>query len=385
MEKSKQNKITPWRWFSFIYFLVKRDFKKFIRWEYFVGLLLIALLLLPMSWGLYQQFDLHPEKIMYGKQNVSGLRFFYWTQSFGRITGESVWNNGADFSFLYVNMLWAMMPWVIFFTIAYFVTFFECFKTRFSETEVPQLLPFIAFSITYLCLGSSKYQLPHYIFVAFPMAAILTANLIWSFIVEKKYVTLFKIATYVQTLVLALIWLISFSLIFYIFAENAHYWQLFLGVSSTVLIYILWVKNGYQKFKMIYTSIYTILIFNVLLIFYVYPTLLKYQMGSELGRYIEAEKIPTNQTYLLDLYLTHSLCFYSKHIFELVGINDERIKKDNLLITVDAGLEKLKSQKVLFETIKQVGGYRITMLNWKFLNPDTRDASLTKYYLVKIL
>ncbi len=58
-----------------------------------------CILLIPMSIGLYQQFDLHPEKIVNGKHGVSGLRFFYWSQSFGRITGESPWKNDVNISF----------------------------------------------------------------------------------------------------------------------------------------------------------------------------------------------------------------------------------------------------------------------------------------------
>ena len=85
--------------------LLTRRWKLLLQPVLPAGLLLIAVLLLPMSYGLYQQFDLHPEKTVNGMQGVSGLRFFYWTQSFGRITGESVWNNGASFTFLFENLL----------------------------------------------------------------------------------------------------------------------------------------------------------------------------------------------------------------------------------------------------------------------------------------
>ncbi|NDC41607.1 MAG: phospholipid carrier-dependent glycosyltransferase, partial [Chitinophagia bacterium] len=41
---------------------LKRQFPKFFRWQYLVGVLIVAVLLLPVSIGLYQQFDIHPEK-----------------------------------------------------------------------------------------------------------------------------------------------------------------------------------------------------------------------------------------------------------------------------------------------------------------------------------
>ena len=46
-----------------------------------------------MSIGLYEQFDLHPEKEVLYMKGPSGFRFFYWTQSFGNNRGESYWDN----------------------------------------------------------------------------------------------------------------------------------------------------------------------------------------------------------------------------------------------------------------------------------------------------
>ena len=34
-----------------------------------------------MAWGLYEQFDLHPEKAVNGRSGVSGLWFFLWGHS----------------------------------------------------------------------------------------------------------------------------------------------------------------------------------------------------------------------------------------------------------------------------------------------------------------
>ena len=75
--------------------VLKRKWKQIFSPYHLVDAVLIAIFLIPMSIGLYQQFDMHPEKTVNGLQNVSGLRFFFWSQSFGRITGESPWNNNC--------------------------------------------------------------------------------------------------------------------------------------------------------------------------------------------------------------------------------------------------------------------------------------------------
>ena len=79
--------------FAFVpHFMLRREWKQLFRWEYILGIVIIGILLIPMSIGLYQQFDLHPGKLINGVPIQSGLRFYYWTQSFGRYTGENHFN-----------------------------------------------------------------------------------------------------------------------------------------------------------------------------------------------------------------------------------------------------------------------------------------------------
>ncbi len=93
--------------------LLQRDLRQIFRWQWILGLGITALVLLPMCWGLYTQFDLHPEKALHDRISTSGLYFYFWEQSFGRITGDNVWrNNAGPFYFLHVY-LWAFLPWAL--------------------------------------------------------------------------------------------------------------------------------------------------------------------------------------------------------------------------------------------------------------------------------
>ena len=56
--------------------VLNRKMGLIFHWRSLAGVLVMVLLLLPMSWGLYTQFDLHPEKVVNGTTSVSGLRFF---------------------------------------------------------------------------------------------------------------------------------------------------------------------------------------------------------------------------------------------------------------------------------------------------------------------
>jgi 4-amino-4-deoxy-L-arabinose transferase-like glycosyltransferase len=100
-----------------------------LRW--FLVLIIVGLLLLPMSYGLYMQFDSNPEK---GK---SGLYFYYWLQSFGRITGEKSWNNGSPWHFFLGSSVWDFFPWIFPFYIA---LFFKLKMYCIQKLKFPKLL-----------------------------------------------------------------------------------------------------------------------------------------------------------------------------------------------------------------------------------------------------
>ena len=67
--------------------VLTKQWKKIINPSWLLLLIPVMFMLAPMCYGLYTQFDLHPEKEVYGIKGPSGLEFYFWTQSFGRITG----------------------------------------------------------------------------------------------------------------------------------------------------------------------------------------------------------------------------------------------------------------------------------------------------------
>ena len=81
--------------------LLRRDWRNIFRWEWLVGLVVVGLVILPFCIGLHEQFG------------AKGVRFFLWTQSFGRVTGESEWANDASAFFLVHTFGWAFLPWTL--------------------------------------------------------------------------------------------------------------------------------------------------------------------------------------------------------------------------------------------------------------------------------
>ena len=152
----------------------EKKWANFFKPIYLLGILIIGILLVPMSWGLYQQFDLQPGKLINNIPIQSGLRFYYWTQSFGRYTGENYYHEMSYPTFLLENMLWSFLPWIFIFIWAFIAKFIKMFNEGLFDVQTERI-SFFGFFLTYLVLSRSQAQLPHYIFVVFPLAAVLTA------------------------------------------------------------------------------------------------------------------------------------------------------------------------------------------------------------------
>ena len=361
--------------------VLKRQWSNFFQPGYILAIVIIGILLIPMSIGLYQQFDLHPEKIVDGKSGVSGLRFFFWSQSFGRITGESPWKNDVDLSFLLLNMLWSFLPWIFLLIPALFINIARGIRLKFTLLPGQDGLATGGFLITYLALGSSSYQLPHYIFVAFPLAAIITARFLYELIEENKYTGFYKATKPFFLVLMVLVLLVTLVLLVVAFPAHPVYLALWLG-GFALWLYLAFKKS--LKGKLFWLPAAGMIIINVFLTNHVYNTLLNYQVGSQAGRYIYNNSIPSQDLlfYKMEDPL-NSLNFYAQETINgtktLSPVPDKKY-----MLTMDKGLQEMKLLGYNFDIIKQGKVFKVSELTPDFLNPATRDKATGNYYFLKI-
>jgi 4-amino-4-deoxy-L-arabinose transferase-like glycosyltransferase len=363
--------------------VLQRDFKMIFKWQYILGIVIIGLLLLPMCIGLYQQFDLHPEKHIIDKTGVSGLRFYFWTQSFGRITGESEWNNGANIFFLLQNMLWSFLPWILFFLIAFFEETRQLIKQKFKLLPDQEWICMGGFLLTYLALGMSKYQLPHYIFVVFPFAAIITAKFLYALLFEEKYSIQFKNSLlWLHFVIFSLLWVALVFLLSYCFSSI----PIWVACTAVFLFIVFWYLFFYRNKilpRLLTICLFTIIGINLFLNYSVYPALLSYQMGSVVGRWIHNNKLPTDRCYLYKTNDIHSLDFYAQSIIGHKDSTDQLLPGDYLIADKSKLADLDKAGKKY--TVEYEGDdFHVTALSLQFLNPATREGEVTPYEVAKI-
>lgn len=361
--------------------VVKRRWNMFLQPGYFLALLVIALLLVPMSIGLYQQFDMHPEKLVNGKTGVSGLRFFYWSQSFGRITGESPWNNGAGMDFLLLNMLWSFLPWIFLFLPALFMQFGTLIRQRFRLYPGQEFITAGGFTLAYLALGSSAYQLPHYIFVAFPLASILTAHLVYKLLNERKHPKTTAKAGNVFLGISILILVVSLLLVSVVF--RAGIWVIALCAAGTVA-YIVYAIRQPRAARLLWLPAIAMVFANIFVTNFFYQPLLQYQAGSHTGRYISTHHIDTNAVVIYKMNdPLNAIQFYANgtiHSIDTLSM----LCNYTYVLTMDQGLQNLTASGFHYSTVMQGQSFKVSELTLPFLNPSMRSSEVKNYYLIRI-
>jgi 4-amino-4-deoxy-L-arabinose transferase-like glycosyltransferase len=368
--------------------LAKRQWHKIFDWKYLVGLSITALILLPMCVGLYQQFDIHPEKTVNGEQGVSGLKFFFWTQSFGRITGENVWANNPDPFFLVHTTFWSFLPWTLFLIIAYIAETKRIFRQGFKKiAENEEIFVWCGYTLAFIALSQSKYQLNHYIYPIYPLGAILTAK--WF---EKMLTWSLRWLKFLQ------VWVVFQLFVFMVIVALLGYWILPLEswwvMAGTITGFAgaIWAfaKSKELAVRWIFSSFLGILTVNFFLNTHFYPTLMnKYQSES-----VVAKKVKNNpQKYDIEKFLVlgeglmqNSIDFYSqKHVPRLPDVGS--LDKGIYWIVCDQEVyekDVLNSQRAKILSKEVFEDFHVSTLSPEFLNPRSRPQTLRKTYLLHL-
>lgn len=365
-------------------FIYRRQWKNFFRWQYLVALVIIAIVLLPMSYGLYEQYDLHPERTAYGMHNISGLRFYYWTQSFGRITGESAWGNDPDPFFLVHSFFWSFLPWTALFLPALFTELRDKIKT-IRKPEQGEVIAVSGFLLVFIFLMLSKYQLPHYTFPLHPLAAVIMGVYLSKKITEPD--KLFNFFAGLQVFILACLFIGQFLLLFFVFKADTPVPIIVVMMLLVFLFIALFEKRVTWPYRVLIGTVITFISTAFVLNVHFYPNLLSYQTSSAVAKDINEMADDKANFLIYNNYASNCSMFYSKlPITEYINdgnLPGHLIKNETYILadTLDA-----KHILAKYNGIKEVKTYRsfgVTGLNASFLNPNTRNEVTNKKVLLK--
>ncbi|MET4083455.1 4-amino-4-deoxy-L-arabinose transferase-like glycosyltransferase [Pedobacter sp. UYP30] len=358
-----------------IYWLINKKYKEFLKLKWYLAVLLIFVFITPELYALYTQFDMHPEVLTLGKRGVSGIKFFFWDSQFGRFFNTGPIRGKGDPTFFLHTTLWAFLPW----SVLLYVAVFNLFKKR-ERYKMPKetIILWASAGITFLVFSLSKFQLPHYILLLFPQFAIITAL----YIADKKEKSL-KSLVVVQSVIVLLVTVALLLLTFY-FGFNRPILIAAILIGFLAIAFLVFKEISLRT--LIGRSVAVSLSLMIFLYFFFYPSLLKYQAGSEAGQWLSVHKTNAkpgvfmyNDAYSFDFYAKGEV----KYFYNLNDLQGYKDKRNLVLYVRETELETLKKAYNV-QLLKGFVYFHATRLTPKFLNAASRAATLERFYLVTL-
>ncbi len=358
-----------------ILWIKTKQWQQFIHPKWYLLLVVILVCITPELYALYTQFDQHPEKIIFGHNQVSGIRFFVWDSQFGRFFNNGPIKGEGDPIFFVHTTLWAFLPWAILFIAAIANIFFKKKNTRTNYEgwiiKASALVTFIIFSL-------SKFQLPHYIIILFPHFAIITAHYISSVASDNalKKFSVFQTVLYILLLVLL-------TAIIVVFGFTTYAWFIVVAViiSAVVFFYITDNTLGAILKKNIGFALLLAIFLNLLF----YPVLFTYQSGMMAAEWLNkrgfTQPVVTYkyETYSLDYYYKGTVTYTTRKPYD---INHFAADAPLLLFLHAKDTADIDRTNIDMKVLQNFSQFWISKLTLPFLNKQTRAAELEPMVLV---
>ena len=360
-----------------------RKWKVLFNWRVLAALLVFGLAISPMLYAYYQQFDLHPEKVIRGRDHRSGIFFIFWEQSFERMSGEGMGKNSSDFFFFFHTFLWVFLPWTVPALLGYWERLKDLLRNRFAKVPKREFLTFGGISILFLLISFAQFKLPHYMNILIPLYALLTAAYFHG-LFQGGNPGLTKKILWIQYVILGLVVVFSGAICLYVFPLEQWYAHLLWLMALALVGYLSFSGQG-PRSRIIGVSVCASLLLNGLLNLHFYPELLKYQGGSALADRVEAQGIPVDRIYKISERHSWALDFYNRSPVRISTPAELRGKGDVWVYATDGELEVLKGQGFQWKEQITVDHFRITRLQLAFLRPDTRGEKLERQHLVRLV
>jgi 4-amino-4-deoxy-L-arabinose transferase-like glycosyltransferase len=376
------------------YCVGRRDFKMLLKWYWPAGMALVLAVLSPMLWGLYQQFG------------MEGIKFYFWTQSFGRLTGENVFKDSSGYFFFVHTFLWAFLPWMLIACYGIGVNVARIFKKQVRKSapavfpspseDIPnsprkaghlgmEMLLLGGIVLPFIALSCSRYKLPHYIFVIFPLVAILTARTIFEIVNDAGKQKTFTIFYWTQFVLCIGAWLFTLVCLTIFFpCKNVPVWTGCI-LCAYATFYFTQQKHA-ALIRLVVPSLWAILGVNLMLNVHFFPKLLSYQSGSAAAAIVKKNNIQKNRFYAYCI-RNHSADFYLQRIvpnLDSAKLYDTLQKGNAWVFTEAPGIKLIKDMGYTPVIVDSIFHKHITKVTAKFLYYRTREKTVGKQYVVRV-
>ena len=357
------------------HFLFKKDWKGLFNPLWLVAVALILVFITPELYSLYVQFDLHPEKVVFDQQNVSGLRFFFWDSQFGRFFNTAPIKGSGNVFFFLHTLLWAFLPWGILFYIAIIYKWKVNVKSKEKE-----MMTWFGSIMTILIFSLSKFQLAHYTNIIFPFMAIICADFMSNLVSKRGALTKWIIG--IQSFTVAVIIAVTIGVLVLLDQTPNIEFIGFIFLALLALGFMI-KKTDYKSINLIWISSIVSFMMYAMLMIHFYPSILPYQSGVKAARIVNEKyngkgHLIDNKTNRFDFE------FYLDRLVKRVKIEKLNTATNAIFYSNSKELKELNDLGIKYQILEEIDSYPISRISLPFLNPDKRAGVLEKKYLIQI-
>jgi 4-amino-4-deoxy-L-arabinose transferase-like glycosyltransferase len=372
-----------------LHWLLTGHWREMLKLRWYVAVVLSFVFIVPEIYCLYQQFDIHPEKVVFGQTGVSGIRFFFWDSQFGRFFNTGPIKGEGDKFFFIHTLLWAFLPWSLplYISIGKMIRDLVKRRTTSAPTTSPEYVSLGSGLLAFALFSFSGFQLPHYMNIVFPFFAILTAQ----FLVGLTPATLRR-WTVGQTVIGLAIAGLSIALLVFVQPENM------VGAVVLVVVITLATFTLFRQNTLLSLSgrmVGAMLVLTGTLNLFLYPTFLRYQAGMAAARYVNNDpKLVKRPTILYEpgtgvgggSFWTYELYASAPTVY---ARSDSSLKArlqtgPQQVFTTGEYADSLETRGFQVRHLAVLPYYHVSQLTYEFLNPATRSQTLLPYVLAEV-
>jgi 4-amino-4-deoxy-L-arabinose transferase-like glycosyltransferase len=357
--------------------LYAKNYKAIFNWRWLIAIIFIIIFLSPSLYGYYLQFDLHPEKTIFGKKGISGVEFFLWTSQWGRFTNTGPITGKGDLSYFIHTMLWAFLPWAF---MAFYALFIKTKQLIKRKATTHENYTYFGFITLFLIFSVSKFQLSFYLNPLFSLLAIFTAGII----LDSNRKTL-KVFSVIHLVVCCLLVIGVVALHYFFFNGMPQITTLLILIPGLFFGFYLFFTNHIYLKKIFFATAIICLSINFYLSREFYPALLKYQAESQAAYFIKENNIPVNEVVFAEdmQSVADVILHHTTPLIQIENITAENVS-GKYLFTSPEGKNKLDSLRLPYEVLTQFPDFPVTRITGKFINKKTRASELQLKYLLRV-
>ncbi|PIF06035.1 MAG: hypothetical protein CSA36_03660 [Draconibacterium sp.] len=346
--------------------ILKHEWKQFFHPRWLIGIIIALIIVSPSLIHLYRSFG------------AEGIKFFFITNNFGRITGKYVATNNSYFYYLH-NIVWALLPWTLWVLFALFVTIKNWWRNKKADAD--NLFLMVGVAVLFAILTIAKGKAPNYFFITLPFIFLLTAHYIVKKAAENQ---IRKKLVSMQWITIA-ITLLLFAIIIVLVASTGIWLAIVLLILTPVFIYAAYRSDKKTITHILLISIWVTVALNLYLNAYVLPELYSYQGATQALEIFEKQKAEEDHLYCFEI---PELQVYFEANEPVEEIKDwdrlyDVLKEPGTWVYTNEIKYKDLIQYYSFDTVFVIHHRGMNQITPQFLHKKTRNKSLRDNYLLK--